>query len=103
MKEYRTTLISIKRLNYLYENLYVLASWEEFWSNYNDLTRPGPQKVAEKGKSPRKQGTLGWSNIMWLARKFFFGLVQIRNLRFAVWMSIGMFNLFVLRGEGGKL
>ena len=34
------------------------------WSNYSDLTRPHPKKVAEKKDIPLFQGNLGWWNIV---------------------------------------
>ena len=38
--------------------------WINIWSNYSDLTRPGPPKGSWRREIPLFQGNLGWWNII---------------------------------------
>ena len=68
------------------------------WSNYSDLTRPGPQKnVAEAGKSLEfVQGNLGWWNIkIWQGRcTLFNNLPKKLNFRTNPVSPVGFKDVF---------
>ena len=68
-----------------------LLSWVGWfaaeWSNYSDLTQPGPPKeVAEKGKwDPLFQGNLGWWTINWMNLCVSVGLSDVAGVTKNIW------------------
>ena len=64
-------IICFKELKYTPENYHVEPENHLFWSNYSDLTRPGPPKgsISEGKWDPKFQGNLGEGEILFhLAR-----------------------------------